>query len=424
MMFFFGRLPVLSLVVLLALWATPSPADSRVPLTLAEAEDLALRAEPGREALDARADALREQARVAGELPDPSLRLGLNNFPVGSGGFSTEGMTQASIGLRQAFPAGRSREFSAERFESLARGAGENAAARDRDVREAVREAWLELYFLDRARELVLESRPYFADLAEVTRSLYAVGRKTQQDVLRAELELSRLDERLIDIEGRQAQTRAALAEWIGEAASRPVAETFPDWSAVPAIEALLEGLQRHPSLLAAEAEVDAREAGVRVADERSKPGWALDLGYGYRRGMLPSGQSRSDMVTLGVTVDLPFLRRTSVDSTLAAALRERTAANASKQRLERQLRRELETSFVDWRELTRRLSLYDERLLGQAGENAAAALLAYRSEAGDFADVVRAYVGLLNTRIDRIRLEVDRAQSYAVIANLGGLAP
>ncbi len=424
MMFLFGRVPGSLFVLILALWASPSPADARVPLSLAEAEDLALRAEPGSQALEARAAALREQARVAGELPDPSLRLGVNNFPVESGGFSTEGMTQASIGLRQTFPAGRSRQHSAERFRSLARGVGAHATARGRDVRTAVREAWLELYFVVRARALVRESRPYFADLAEVTRSLYAVGRKTQQDVLRAELELSRLDERLIDMDGRQAQARAALAEWIGGDAERPLAETFPAWSSVPAIEALLEGLGRHPSVLAAEAEVEARDAAVRLADERSKPGWALDLGYGYRRGVLPSGRPRSDMVTLGVTVDLPFLRRKSVDGTLAAALKERSAANASRQRLERQLRRELETAYADWRELTRRLALYDERLLGQAVENADAALLAYRSDAGDFADLVRAYVGLLNTRIDRIRLEVDRAQSYAVIANLGGLTP
>ncbi|NIQ25053.1 MAG: TolC family protein, partial [Gammaproteobacteria bacterium] len=174
---------------------------------------------------------------------------------------------------------------------------GEHAAARGRDVRTAVRDAWLELYFLDRSHELVLESRPYFADLAEVTRSLYAVGRKTQQDVLRAELELSRLDDRVIDIERRQARARAELAEWIGHDAGRPLAEAFPQWTSMPAIEALLERLQQHPSLLAAEAEVGASEAGVRVADERSKPGWALDLGYGYRQGMLPSGEPRSDMV-------------------------------------------------------------------------------------------------------------------------------
>ena len=84
-------------------------AHARVPLTLAEAEDLALVAEPGRVALLAESDALEEQAVAAGQLPDPTLRLGLANFPISSGGFSTEGMTQAQLAIRQAFTRGVTR---------------------------------------------------------------------------------------------------------------------------------------------------------------------------------------------------------------------------------------------------------------------------------------------------------------------------
>ena len=53
----------------------------------------------------------------------------------------------------------------------------------------------------------------------------------------------------------------------------------------------------------------------------------------------------------------------------------------------------------------------------------AQAALLAYQSEAGDFADVMRGYIDDLNTRLDHVRLQVERGQSYAVLANLGGLS-
>ena len=50
--------------------------------------------------------------------------------------------------------------------------------------------------------------------------------------------------------------------------------------------------------------------------------------------------------------------------------------------------------------------------------------MLAYQSDAGDFADVMRSSIGYLNTRIEHLRLSVDRAQSYAMLANLGGLTP
>ena len=393
-----------------------------VPLTLAETETLALQAEPGQQALQARAAALEAQAVVAGELPDPMLRLGLNNFPIESGGFSTEGMTNFGVGLRQAFPAGDTRSLSARRFELMAIGVQQNADVRARNVLTAARSSWLELYYWHSAHDLVNSSRPLFEDLATITRSLYAVGRKSQQDVLRAELELSRLDDRLIEIERQQAGFRAMLGEWIGTESVRKPARKLPDWPAPPAIESLQQAVLEHPRVRAAEADIEARGAGVELAEQRSKPSWAIDFGYSYREGNLPSGQPRSDMVTLGVTVGLPFFSRKSVDSTLSAALQEQTAARAAREQVVRELRRQLDAEYARWHDLTRRLALYDERILKQASIHAEASLLAYQNDRADFAEVMRAYINDLNTRTDYVRLQVERAQSFAMLANLGGI--
>jgi len=410
------------LLVVVSVVTLPVFAQQAIPLTLAATEDLALAAEPGQQELQAKAAALEERAVVAGELPDPTLRLGLNNFPVESGGFRTEGMTNAAVGLHQAFPAGKSRSIGARQFGSLANEMNENAEARGRNVLTAARSAWLDLYYWEQAHELVSESRPFFDDLSTVTRSLYAVGRKTQQDVLRAELELSRLDDRLIEIERQRSRAKARLSEWIGSDASRPVARKLPAWDRLPAHQSMQEMLLTHPTLRAADAKIDARSAGVDLAAERSKPAWALDVGYSYREGSLPSGEPRSDFISLGVTVDLPFFRKKSVDSTLSAALSERSAAKSGRERSLRALQSQLTAEHARWLDLSRRLSLYDSRILSQAASHAEASLLAYQSDRSDFADVMRAYIDDLNTRIDHIRLQVERAQSYAVLANLGGL--
>ena len=286
----------------------------------------------------------------------------------------------------------------------------------------ATRIAWLDLYNWTRARDLVRESRPFFDDLATITRSLYAVGRRNQQDVLRAELELSRLDDRLIDIERQQLRARAQLGEWIGGDAERPVADKLPQWDDAPPREDLLASLREHPALQAADARIAAQDTGVELAEQRSKPGWALDVGYSYRDGSLPNGDPRSDFITIGVTVDLPFFSGKSVDSTLSAALQDRSAAVADKERLQRSLESRLTAEYARWQELSRRLSLYEERILVQARDHAQAALLAYQNDRGNFADVMRGYIDDLNTRIDYVRLNVEREQAYAVLANLGGI--
>ena len=416
------RAMIRSLAITVVLALTTVPTLAQQPLTLAEAEDLALDAEPGQLAMRARAAAHGERAIIAGDLPDPTLRIGLNNYPIQSGGFTTEGMTSAGMVYRQTFPAGETRSIGAKQFESLASEANQDAEARGRDVLMAARYAWLEGYFWGQSHELIVEARPFFDDLATITRSLYAVGRKNQPDVLRAELELSRIDDRLIEIERQQARARAALGEWIGAAAGRPIATALPAWDDVPALHDLRGNLPTHPTLLAADAQIAAKEAGVELADQRSKPQWALDVGYSYRDGSLPNGDPRSDFVTVGVTVGLPFFSKKSVDSTLSAALQERSAAQSLKSQAERELQSRLEAEFARWQDLSRRIVLYEERILVQARDHAQAALLAYQSDRSDFADVMRGHIDDLNTRIEFIRLQVERAQSYAMLANLGGL--
>jgi len=396
-------------------------AQSQPPLTLDEAERLALDREPGQVAYEARAEALGEQAIAAAQLPDPKLRLGLANYPTDGGGFSAEAMTQAQVGFQQMFPPGQSRAAGARRFSSLAREMTESADARGRDVLSGVRTAWLESYYWERAHGIIAESRPFFADLVTVTRSLYAVGRRSQQDVLRSELELSRLEDRLIEIDRQGARARASLAEWLPDDAHRPIDESLPQWETPSSLAELKSKISAHPALLAADARVAAQDAEIDLARERFKPGWTLDVGYGYRRGLLPSGAPRSDMLSVAVMVDLPFFRKDRQDRMLAAAVSQRRAADESREQLSRRLMSQLEAEYARWQDLTRRIDLYDRLILEQTKDHAQAALLAYQSDAGDFADVMRGSIDELNTRLDRLRLQVERAESYAVLANLGG---
>lgn len=420
----YGRVPVYTFLIVLTIfgsWFSTAVAQQRLSLTLAEAEDLALANEPGHAALAARAEAAKEQAVAAGQLPDPVLRLGLSNYPIEDGGFTTEGMTQAQMGIRQAFP--RARAEGAAGMEARSKAFDYQAAARHRDVLADVRRAWLQVYYAEQAWALVNESRPFFADLVTITTSLYAVGRKSQHDVLRAELELSRLDDRLIETERTRSEARAELSRWLGQDAYRPLAMKLPNWDSLPAEGDMQSGLLQHPAILAAESGVAAGQSAVRVAEERKKPGWALDLGYGHRGGYLPDGEPRSDFVSLSVSVDLPFFSKNRQDRKLAAALSERRAAIDTQNELSLRLGSELQTRYVRWVDLTRRLNLYEASILGQSEGQAQAALLAYQSDAGDFSDVMRSHIDKLNTRIQHIRLQVDRASTYAALASLGGFS-
>lgn len=396
-------------------------AQAAAPLTLAAAERLALESEPGQESLVARASALADRAVAAGELPDPVLRLGLANFPLESGGFGTEAMTQAQVALRQEFPRGDTLALSTRRLELQAEELSQSVEVRRRDVLYAVREAWLAARYWQDALAVVDASRPLFADLITVTRSLYAVGRSDQQDVLRAELELSRVDDRLLEIREQQARARAELGEWIGDAAMRPLAGGDPLPDTPPPRAELDERLAAHPVLTAAATRVEALGAAAGLAREAFKPNWALEVAYGYRDGRLPDGSPRSDFVSLGVTVELPFFGRNRRSRELAAALAERRAAAADREQLSRRMQRRLAADYARWQSLSERIELYETAIVVQAEDRARAALSAYQSEAGDFADVMRGRIDRLNAELELVRLQSERSRSIAALASLGG---
>lgn len=416
--------PFCTLAIALSLNASPVLAQTEPLLTLQDAERQALGQEPGREALLAQADALREQSVVAGQLPDPQLRVGLGNFPIESGGFTTEGMTQAQLGVHQAFPPGKTRSLGTRQFEQRANQVSRTADARARDVTTSVRHAWLDTFYWQQAHDIVSESRPYFVDLVTVTRSLYSVGRRDQQDVLQAELELSRLDDRLIDFSRERARARARLSEWAPTAATLTVGAGLPAWEQVPALETLVANLADHPRLRAAEAAIDAHQTGISLAEQQYKPGWAIDLGYGYRDGSLPNGDPRSDFMSVMVTVDIPLFRAKRQDRALAAAHKEHRAATETREQLARELEAKLRSEFARWQDLTRQVELYQHTIVPQAEDRARAALLAYQSDSGDFDDVMRGQIDVLDLRVQWERLKAERAQSFAVLANLGGLTP
>lgn len=397
-------------------------AAEAVQLSTDEAELIALADEPGLLALTESAAAVMEQSVAAGQLPDPQIGLGLQNYPIQDGGFSTEGMTQAVIGLRQAFPRGDTLKLKTRRLESLSSGLTADAENRARQVVLATRRAWLGVYYWEHAKKLVLESHAHFSDLLAITRSLYAVGSRDQQDVLRAEIELSRLDDRLIEINRQVRDQRARLAQWVGDAhATRSLDTKLPAWNLVPDLPDLVMQLDNHPALLAADAQIAASQSGVALASERYKPAWGLEARLGLRGGELGNGTPRSDFATVMLTFDLPLFHKNRQDRTLASARHQKQSSLAARTKLARSLRQELESEYARWTELSRRIDVYRERIVPQSAELSAAALAAYQTDTGDFADVMRAYIRELESRIEQCKLQTDRLRSFAVIAALGG---
>ncbi len=112
------RREIASLLAAISL-SSPVVAASDEHLSLADAERIALGADPGVARFRALADGLRERAVADAQLPDPKLKLGLMNFPTDTFDRTQEPMTQVQVGAVQAFPRGDSLALSGQRTRAL-----------------------------------------------------------------------------------------------------------------------------------------------------------------------------------------------------------------------------------------------------------------------------------------------------------------
>lgn len=387
------------------------------PLGIQEAVTIAIEAnDPTVTFFEEKAAALEERAVADSQLADPRLSVGLLNWPVDSFRFTQESMTRVQVGLKQAFPRGQTLSLRRQRRQAEATAERAKLDLQLREIALDTRMAWLELHYWLGARGRVKASRQAVAELVEVTTSVYATGRRVSQDVLRAELELSILDDRIVNVERRIAMARADLARLVGQPAALRVSSDAASRLPVPLPrESLRRELARHPSVGLEDAHIRVRNRDIDLARQQYKPGWTIDVGYGGRGG------GRADFASVGIAIDLPFFTGRRQDRGLAAAKRERQAARLARDARLLELNKLLERSYADWQRAGERVELYERAVTVRAVETTKAALGAYRSGVSDFAELIRSRLAELDADLTLLRLRADRGQVQAQLLYVQG---
>ncbi len=392
-------------------------------LMLSEAVDIAIAADPWLTGSRLTQAALTDEATVAATLPDPRMTLMAGNFPVDSFDINQEPMTQVSVGISQMFPRGDTLALAQRKKQELALQHPLLREDRRARVTATVTQLWLDAYHAQESIRLIELDRGLFEHLVDASRATYATtaGRARQQDVIRAQLELTRLEDRMIALRQRQEAAQMRLSEWIGSRAGDQLAATLPAEAPRESVATLgsdqerYERLRHHPSLLALERRIEATETDLDLARQKYRPEWGLSAQYGYRDRDL-MGRDRADLFSLGVTFDLPLFTANRQDKEVSAAARHAEAIRTEKQLLIRQLMAELETASVQLARLDERYALYRDRLLPQMAEQAEASLAAYNNDDGDFAEAIRARIAELNSSIEALAIAVKRQKTIARI--------
>ena len=385
------------------------------PLTLDEAVQLAVEAnDPTVVRFEARAQALEDRAIAEAQLPDPMITGQIANLPVDSFAFDESNMSQVRLGLRQEFPPGRTLSIRGEqrRHEAQAERARRELALRE--ITLATRSAWFELAWHGRAVDVVTEIRASVSEQIDSLAGRFATGRMNAQDVLRAELEMALLDDQLAEHRRKAERARSILSRFVGGAAFRPVDAEWSVPEAPDPVPTLVDRLSEHPAVAIENAEIEAAEADVEIAEQAYKPAFALEGGYGIRT-------DRPDFASFGVTLSVPLFTDKRQDRQRAAAISRRGAELHDRDARLLDLKQQLDRALIDWRRYSERLSLYRRALGERARQTAEASIATYATGRTDFAELIRSQLAELDVELKRAELRAEAGKAWARIVYLTG---
>ena len=415
-----ARKPSFRLVAISLLCALASNgfADN---LSIEEAGRLALLDDYTLKAINARSQSMAELAVASESLPDPQLKLGFANLPTDSFNLGQEPMTQSVIGVRQMFPRGQTRSLSSLRVSKSVASTNAKADDRKQQLLLSVREGYTRIYLHQQREKILRQSLVVFSDLAEITRDYYASGRAQQQDVVQTELELSRVEERLARIKQQEDQARARLAEWIGANAYRELDPQWPQIDQPQEAQQIIAELAEHPRLRAWQHEIAKSRTSEEIARQAYKPGFTVDLAYGGRGGQNPDGSSRTDFLSVFVTMDIPLFTKNRQDRVLASSIADTSATQFARDDIYRAMKARIEENSATLLHERERLGLYEDLLLPQAAFNAEAAFEAYQDAVDDLTTLMRAQIGEYELRLSHAALRADEIITRARLLYLQG---
>jgi cobalt-zinc-cadmium efflux system outer membrane protein len=378
---------------------------------------------PGLEAAFLRWKAALERVPQATTLPNPRLSFG---------GYLSEvetrtGPMEARVGLAQPLPWFGKLELAGNIAFEASEASRKMLEAERLDLDQRVRDAWYEYAWLEQAVLITAGNLELLAHWESVARALMETGLGRHSDVIRAQVELGKLEDRVQTLGDLRrplvAKLNAALNRPSGAALPRP---TFP-LPAPPDLDEhrLLSELRAtNPLLAALEHRVESARSGTELADKAFYPDFFVGADYTFIGSAENPGVSGSgdDALALTLGFDLPIWR-----SKIRAGVREAEArmrgAHKELEELRNRLSSDLEMALYQLRDARRRVELFRDSLIPKGEESIQALDTAYQSGDAGFLDLIDAQRVLLEFQLQAARAEADRAQALAETERITGIS-
>jgi outer membrane protein, heavy metal efflux system len=403
--------------------ANAAPAQGTRPITLGDVYQAVSSRNPQLEA--ARAQARAAAARVPrASLPmDPELQLGVMNYSLSSlAPMATLGMTQ--LQLMQSVPLGGKLRAAGRVANAEANAASSRAVDAVWEVRSRAANAFYDAFEAQASLATMREALRLLRDIEHTSESMYRVGEGRQADVLRAQVEVARMEADTARMRAMRTAALARLEALSGDSSSAMysganISIAIPRFPvALPAQDSLVAlALVGRPMLLAGASEVQAAREGERLAAAERYPDLQVGVQVGQRGTEM--GTERMGSLMVGASVPLFGRRRQSAMREESSAMRAMAAADLAWQRSDTRARiSEVYADLVRARTLE---LLYRTSVLPQAEAAAQSALAAYRGGSVDFMTLLDDRMTVNRYRQELLALSAEEGKAWAELEMLTG---
>jgi outer membrane protein TolC len=393
------------------------------PLSLDWALDRAAAMNPSIAIDEAIRDASRERILPAGALEDPRFSYEASNIPTGDFDFTSTPLSGHQLGLHQKlpFPGVLGNREAAARF-------AYEASRLELDDRRlvvagAVERAWAELGFAQRALVITKRNIELLRQLAAIAEAKYRVGSGLQQDVLRAQVELTSLLEEQLARQAAMKSAEALLSELLDLSPETllPSTASLDEMAVVPSAEGLLAALEeRSPHLRSLSARIAEAEKRTRAVHFEGFPDLDLGVGYRVRRNVRGDTVEGDDFVSAGVTLRLPVDRR-KWNARVAEAGAQERRVRAEYRAARASLRARVRAAHAELIRADAEDRLVETGLLPQAEQSLESSRSGYEVGRVDFLALLDSQVSLLRAELRHIRALADRRVAFAALEATAG---
>lgn len=391
-------------------------------LSSSSAVKVALRDNPGLAEMQSRYQALLSVPDQKASLPDPILSIGTMNFPTDTFERRQEAMTQVQIGISQYFPFPGKLSLRKEAAEFEAKAALFSVDEMRLKLVNYVEHKWWQLYYLDRALETISINKSLLHQFIEVAKTKYETGKGLQQDVLLAQLELSKLIDQELMVASLRDNQEIRLNVLMNRLPLTPiklpqtVSKSLPSLKAVNDLYRLAENSR--PLLKSKEQFVSAAKSRLDLAKRDYYPDFNVTAAYSDRRGNNPpfQGGERADLFSFALGIKIPLY----ASSKQTKALHQRTSEHEQQryglQDEKNQVKADISSALIDYQRAGEQLSLLDSGIVPQAKQTVQSMLSGYQVSEVDFLNLVRSQITLFNYELQYWKTLTEAKQALSLL--------